>query len=104
MKVNDPNLSGTQSNAIGNPGLEKSHQAEASRNPGRTGKGRVAGGSPDQVSLSHLSSQLQMLNVDSPERLQRLDKLSLDVAAKRYQVDAREVSHRLVEEALKPAL
>jgi anti-sigma28 factor (negative regulator of flagellin synthesis) len=101
MKVNDPNLTGVTPGQIGGAGLDQAQRTEVvgRRRPG--GPGAAAGDSPDTVSLSGLSSEVRALNVDSPERLARLEKLSAEVAAGRYQADAQGVSKRLVDEALK---
>ena len=103
MRVNDPNLAGMTPDTVGGAGLERAQQTEAINRRTNGGAGGAAG-SPDSVSLSGLSSQLRAMSADSPERVQRLDKLSEDVAANRYQVDAHKVSDRLIEDAVRPKI
>ena len=102
MKVNDPNLTGITPDKAGGAELNPSRQTDAVGRGGASERNPALGNSPDSVSLSELGGRLRALNVDSPERVAHLEKLSSDVAAKRYQVDAGEVSHRLVEGALRP--
>ncbi|MCP5109211.1 MAG: hypothetical protein GY953_00085 [bacterium] len=81
--------------------MEKTQQADVNRRGG-TGRDPSLGDAPDQVSLSGMSAQVKALGVDSPERIAKLEKLSADVAAGRYQVDPQAVSERLVDDAMKP--
>ena len=56
----------------------------------------------DRVQLSGLSSRLlASANIGAAERTARLQKLSADYRSGRYQVDARELSRRLVDEAIR---
>lgn len=56
----------------------------------------------DRVQLSVLSDRLlKLLNADSPERANWLERLAADFRAGRYQVDALALSRRIVDEALK---
>ena len=102
MKVNDPNISALTSDTVGGAGLDRARQAEQIQRRSTGGAGPAAGESPDSVSLSGLSSQIRALNIDSPERIQQLEKLSADVGTNKYQVDAHELSDRLVEDAIRP--
>ncbi len=103
MKVNDPNLAGAAAGQVGGSGLEKTQQAEVNRRGG-TGRDPSLSETPDKVSLSDLSARVKALGVDSPERVAKMEKLSSDVSAGRYEVNAQELSQRLVEDALKPLL
>ena len=102
MKVHDPNWSGVSPESLGGAGLERPEQTQAAdrRRVGAGEKG--AGEAADRVSLSALSSRLRALNVDSPERASRLEKLSVEVREVRYRTDAMELSRRLIDEAMKP--
>jgi anti-sigma28 factor (negative regulator of flagellin synthesis) len=103
MKVNDPNLAGMTPDSIGGAGLNRAQPTDMKNRQGGAGAGTGIGDSPDSVSLSGLGSQLRAMTVDSPERLQRLEKLSADVETNRYQVDAHKVGDRLIEDAIRPA-
>ena len=104
MRVNDPNTTGVSQNGIGGAGLQRAQEAD------RTGQHKVGGGgkgdclSSDSIALSSLGHQLRTLSVDSPQRVERLEKLSAEVQAGRYQVNAQQLSQQLVEDALKPRL
>ena len=103
MKIGDSNPTSLPPGTIGGPGLEKSQQAEQLRRSGGSGGTDAAlGKSPDQVALSDLGGRLRGLSLDSPERTARMEKLSAEVQAGRYQVDAKELSHRLISEAMNP--
>jgi len=104
MRVNDPNLNGIQRNTAEGAALEKSRQTDGIRQGSRAGSGPEDSGSPDSVSLSMLSGHLRALHVDSSQRLQRINKLSAEVATRQYQVDAVELSRRLIDDAMKPTL
>ncbi len=102
MKVHDPNLAGSPVNSAGSTGPGKAQQSGRLAPGSRSVTDPLAADSPDQVSLSALSGRLRALSVDSPERLARLDRLAEKVRGGRYEVDAHEVSRRLVDDALKP--
>ena len=105
MKVNDPNINSIPPGKIGGPELEKSQQAEQIRKNRTSGKTDPSfGESPDRVSLSDLGGRLRELNVDSAERTERLNKLGEDVSTGHYQVDAMELSRRLIDEIMSPTL
>ena len=56
----------------------------------------------DRVQLSDLSAHLlASANASAPERAARVQQLTSDVRAGRYQVDAQALSHKLVEEAIR---
>lgn len=102
MKVNDPNLAGAGQGRLGGAELERSSQLDALVRPGGLRRAGVGGAPTDQVSLSALSARLQSLHSDPPGQAARLEKLSGEVAAGRYRVDAMELSRRLVEASLRP--
>lgn len=88
--------------SVGGAGLNRSQQTDAIQRRTGAGAGTGIGESPDSVSLSGLSSQLRAMNVESPERLERLEKLSADVETNKYQVNAHQVGDRLIEDAIRP--
>jgi flagellar biosynthesis anti-sigma factor FlgM len=93
MKVNDPNLPGLSSTQVGGtPAIESIGE--------RQKKVDQTTATPDQVSLSSLSAKIRELDADSPERAARLERLSDEIQAGRYNVDAREVSKKIVNDAL----
>jgi len=102
MKVDDPNTTGMTPNSVGGGALERAHQAGGTARKGSGGTNPVAGDSTDSVSLSGLSAQLRTLNLDSPQRLERMEKLSLEVQGEVYNVDPWKLSHVLVESAIRP--
>ena len=101
MRVNDSSAANVAANQAGHAELERARQAGT----GTGGRSREssAADSPDRVALSEMGSRLRELALDSPERVARLDKLSADVAAGRYQADAEAVSRSLLDEMLRPA-
>jgi len=102
MKVNDPNLAGAGQGRVGGAGVERSSQLDALTRAGALRRGETGGAPTDHVSLSALSAHLQELSAEPPGHGARLEKLSGEVAAGRYQVDAVELSRRLVEVSLRP--
>lgn len=101
MKVNDPNSNSVNGGAVG-PADRAGHSSSI-RKTGIGGRYDAYGDeSPDRVALSDLSTQVRNLSFDSPEHTARLERLSADVRAGRYQVDARALSQSLVEQSLKP--
>ena len=103
MRVNDPNLTTGNTDALGGAGLERTQQAESVSRRKSGARGAGGGDSSDTVSLSNLSSQIRMQSAESPERVARLEQLGADVALGRYHVEARQLSQRLVEGAITPA-
>lgn len=99
MRVNDPNVGALGPDALAGTGAAKS--AEAARSA-RGGRGAAGGEAADRVALSEWSGRVQELAAESPERTARLEKLSAEVRAGRYQVDPLLVSRQLIEEAIKP--
>jgi anti-sigma28 factor (negative regulator of flagellin synthesis) len=54
----------------------------------------------DQVHLSDLAGRLRSLSSDTPERAAYLEKLSGEVEAGRYTVDALALSRKIIDDAL----
>lgn len=93
MKVNDPNLSRLSSTNVGGTKATETGQERGSKVNQKTSGG-------DQVSLSSLGSNLSTEATESPERAARIKQLTEDVAAGRYQVDAKEVSKKIIDDAI----
>ena len=95
MKVNDSN-SANLSN-LGTTGVNKAAEAEAASKA----KGKQTSGptEPDRVSLSNLGGTLRAALNDSPEHQAKLEKLSADVSAGRYNVDSATISKDIVKDA-----
>ena len=53
----------------------------------------------DEIERSELSAQLRGLSAESAEWAAHLERLSAEVAADRYRVDAQELSRRLIDRA-----
>ena len=102
MKVNDLNLTGVSPDAIGGAGLDRARQTESIQRGRPNEANPYAGEFGDSVSLSKLSGEIRASGIESPERAARLEKLSSDVQSRRYQVDAGELSRRLIADAMKP--
>jgi anti-sigma28 factor (negative regulator of flagellin synthesis) len=64
--------------------------------------GSQSGNGDDQIDLSGLSQALSAASSDSPEQLAKVEKLAELYASGRYAVDSKEVSRRVVEDALRP--
>ena len=65
--------------------------------PNLTGTGPAG---EDQGHLSDLAGCLRSLSPDTPERVANLKKLSAEVEAGRYTVDAQSLSRKIVDDAL----
>ncbi len=103
MRVDDPNTNRLAPEAPGGQGISRAQEAARPLRAAVAGASRAASGeSPDRVALSELGSRIRELAVDGPERAARLEKLRVEVSAGRYQVDALELSRRLIEQALVP--
>ena len=93
MRINDPNTPGLSPSQIGGtnaaePAGQKQKKVDQST------------GLRDEVSLSSLSARIRELDTESPERAAYLERLSADVQAGRYKVDALEISKKIVNDAL----
>ena len=93
MRINDQNLTGISSSQLG-----RTQETESGNRHGR-GAGPGAAGN-DQVQLSSLAGSLQALTGETPERAAHLERLSAEVAAGRYTVDAQALSQKIVDEAI----
>jgi anti-sigma28 factor (negative regulator of flagellin synthesis) len=91
MRVNDSSSSGIS-------GLNRT-------DPGSSGAGsKIRGGRfdrDDQVSLSNLSSAMNALETDSPERSARLSSLSAAIMSGSYQVDPSALSGALIHQSMR---
>jgi anti-sigma28 factor (negative regulator of flagellin synthesis) len=103
MKIDPNSLGLPQSNPAGagrtNSRVDQLYGArpeEAARSQ-PSGKG----GGEDNVELSSLSHHLRVDDTASPEREARLQELARLVASGKYEVDAREVSRRIVDDSIK---
>jgi flagellar biosynthesis anti-sigma factor FlgM len=102
MKIDHTNVSGLTGGLAGagtgrtergdHSGDEKQKAATASAS---------ASGAIDEIQLSELGKQLRVLASDSPERNQRIQELAKLVESGRYEVDAQDLSRRLIEDAQK---
>jgi len=90
-------------NSVNGGALDRTHQSGGVARGKGGGANRVGGDSTDSVSLSGLSAQLRALKLESPQRLERMEKLSLEVENRAYNVDPRALSHVLVESAIRPS-
>ncbi len=97
MKVHDSNLAGPPAGSSAATAPDKARQAERLAPDARRTADPLTAESPDKVSLSALSAQLRAQGAQSPERAARLAEL---VRSGRYQIDAAELSRRLVDDAL----
>ena len=93
MRINDQNSSGISSSQLG-----RTQETESGGRQGRPGQAGSAGG--DHVRLSNLADSLRSLSSDAPERAAHLEKLSAEVKAGRYSVDATALSNKIVSDAL----
>jgi anti-sigma28 factor (negative regulator of flagellin synthesis) len=64
------------------------------------GQRRQVSGQGDAVSLSNLSRKIEAHGVDEAQRGKRVEELARLYASGNYAADARQVSERLIEEAL----
>jgi hypothetical protein len=93
MKVNDPSLNQAAASRLG-----RAQEAETvAPGGGRKAGGAAAGAQTDQVQLSGL---LKALRAESSEREGRIERLAAQCRAGRLEFDVRQVSRRLVDDAL----
>jgi len=98
VKIDGPAIHSTSSGALRGAEVDSSRQVER---VGIAPAGAAAGqGQADSVSLSELSARLRELNLQEVDWVRRLEQLSADIEAGRYQVDVEAVSERLIGEAL----
>ena len=99
MKIDGPAISGTSMDPLRGAALDSSQQVERARGE-RAGSAEGVG-QTDQLSLSELSARLRELNLDGVDWVQRLERLSEDVRAGRYQADVQKLAEQLIGEALR---
>ncbi len=99
MKVHDSSLNQAAASQLGKAQQGEAAQGAGAKKPGDAQGG--AGGGADQVQLSDLSARLvKVMETASAERAGRIERLAAEFRAGRYQADAREVSRRIVDDAL----
>jgi flagellar biosynthesis anti-sigma factor FlgM len=101
MKVNDNGANPLAGGGL-SPGAKQvggAQPVERERGVGRRA-GVEARGDGDSVQLSSLGQALQAEDIDSPERLQRVEQLRNAVKAGRYEIDADQLGQKLVDDAL----
>lgn len=93
MKINQSPLDSSSVSQLGRtPGVE----------PGGAGKSALTRSDRDRVQLSDLSARLlASADTGASDRAARVQQISSDVRGGRYQVDAVELSRRLVDEAIR---
>jgi len=101
MKIDHTNVSGLAGGLAG-AGTGRTERGESSGDEKlKAAAASASAGAPDEIQLSGLSQQLRVLASGSPERNQRIQELARLVESGRYEVDARDLSRRLIEDALK---
>ena len=97
MKVNDPNLS-----SVGPGGASRAQETTRTTESGRAKNAYGVGPSAlsDDVHLSELVRSLRALASDSPERQALVEKLERAVAEGKYEIDAKAISQKLIEDAM----
>jgi len=97
MRTDNKNLTGISASQLGRtPETEAVHrQGPAGAPSGPAGPARE-----DQIHLFDLAGCLRSLSSDTPERAANLEKLSAEVEAGRYTVDAQALSRKIIDDAL----
>lgn len=104
MRVND-----NTANPLAGPGVDgtqRSHQSQGVGGAGGQGpRGPVEKSGGDSVQLSSLGQALQAeelraSDIESPERQQRVAQLNKDVKSGIYQIDAENLSRKIIDDAL----
>lgn len=103
MRVND-NGGANPLTGAGIGGAERTQGTQQVGGAGGDRRGRVERGDGDSVQLSSLGQALQASDVESPERLEQVDQLRGAVQSGRYEVNAEDLSRKLVDDALKGGL
>ena len=102
MRIDDPNLKGVPpggADPLG--GAAKSGNAQKAGGTRSYKQPPEAGGQvEDQLHLSSLASKLGELRTDSPERLEKLEKLALEIEQGKYRVESRTLARKIVDETL----
>jgi anti-sigma28 factor (negative regulator of flagellin synthesis) len=95
MKVNDSAFDHTSAGRLGGPAGPEGIAGGGSRAE------RTPAGVQDTVQLSNLSNRLiQTLESEASARSARIERLAAEVQAGRYHPDAREISRKLIDDAL----
>ena len=97
MRTDNQNPTGISSLPLG-----RTPETEAVNRPGpaRAPSEPAGPAGEDQVHLSDLAGCLRSLGSDAPERAAYLEKLSGEVEAGRYTVDALALSRKIIDDAL----
>jgi anti-sigma28 factor (negative regulator of flagellin synthesis) len=95
MRINDSNMNGV----TGTHDASQTAAVGSGRGSERLSKTGAAGG--DQVQLSP-GARLHELALNSPDREARIQSLAAQYASGSYQVDARAVGARIVDDAFGP--
>ena len=82
------------------PGRTPETEAVNRQGPAGAPSGPAGAAGEDQVHLSDLAGRLRSLSSDTPERAAYLEKLSGEVEAGRYTVDALALSRKILDDAL----
>jgi flagellar biosynthesis anti-sigma factor FlgM len=98
MKVNDPNLASLASSQTKAARTQETERAGQSSRPQNAG----TAASSDDVHLSELVRSLRSLAADSPERQARLEQIARSVANGTYNVDAKAIASKIIDDALEP--
>lgn len=105
MKIDPTSIQGPASTLAGSP-LTGAARAEPVRQNTNPSIEATESNSKDQVQISNLLESLRRAGSAaedeiSPERAAYLDKLAADIESGDYQVDAKELSSRIVEDTLR---
>jgi anti-sigma28 factor (negative regulator of flagellin synthesis) len=82
------------------PGRTPESEAMNRHGPAGAPSGPAGAAGEDQVNLSDLAGCLRSLSSGTPERAAYLEKLSGEVEAGRYTVDALALSRKIIDDAL----
>mgnify|MGYP001489253156 CR=1 FL=1 len=102
MRINDAHLGGLgqTGGASNTSGAGRSGQIERT-DASSTGRVDQQTSDGDRIQLSGLSQALRVETENTPERAARVEQLRQAVQSGTYQVDAAQVSHKIVDDALK---
>ena len=111
MRVNDPNLNPAALNpngpsgagAAGTGATGKTAQLDPVRISSSSTSRASGADRTDEVQLSSLSSKINDLQSDSPQRAAYLESLRLEVASGQYEADPAQTASAIVKDALLPS-
>lgn len=103
MRINESNSS-LPGAGIGGADRTQGTQGTSGVGPGGRRGGLERTGDGDQIQLSNLGQALQAEEPDSAERASRVAKLQSDVQSGRYEVDAEDLSRKLIDDAINGGL